>query len=251
MYGMYKLLRWLLFLFFLFFLSVAAAYVFTPDPEEFLIKNPARTAFMEMRTNAAKKKGKMLFIAHRYIKYSRISQDLKDAVRISEDGGFFLHNGFDFGEIKESIKLNIKNKKLKRGASTITQQLAKNLYLSSKKTIVRKLEEAFLTIKLEKQLSKKRIFELYLNYIEFGNGVFGVEAACRKYFKKPASKLTVFESARLASIIPNPRKWSPNKPTKRLKNRTKILLARMYKFKKISENEYQRSLKDFSIFFNQ
>lgn len=229
---------------------IIAVYVTTPEPRDYKIKNPKKTAFMEMRINTAKEKEKTLFISHRYIKYSRISQDLKDAVRISEDGGFFWHNGFDFAEIKESIETNIRSRKFKRGASTITQQLAKNLYLSSRKSLVRKFKEAILTFKLEQQLSKTRIFDLYLNYIEFGNGVFGVEAACKKYFKKSAGRLTIFESARLASIIPNPRKWSPNKPTKRLKYRTKILLARMYKFKKISKKEYQKASRDFNLFFN-
>ncbi|MCK5100600.1 MAG: monofunctional biosynthetic peptidoglycan transglycosylase [Desulfobacteraceae bacterium] len=229
---------------------ISAGYLLTPEPQEFKIKNPAITAFMTMRIDAAKAKGQTLFISHRYVRYSKISQDLKDAVRISEDGGFFYHNGFDWGEIKESIKTNIKKRSFKRGGSTITQQLAKNLYLSSKKSIVRKLEEAFLTFKLEQQLSKKRIFDLYLNYIEFGNGVFGVKAACKKYFNKSADKVSIFEAARLASIIPNPRKFSPNNPTKRIKYRTKILLDRMYKFKKISKEEYDKALREFAIFFS-
>ncbi|MCK5312352.1 MAG: monofunctional biosynthetic peptidoglycan transglycosylase [Desulfobacteraceae bacterium] len=247
---MWKIIKYLLIAILISLALVAAGYLLTPEPQDFKIKNPARTAFMEMRIDAAKAKGQTLFISHRYVKYSRISQDLKDAVRISEDGGFFYHNGFDFGEIKESIKTNIKNRRFKRGGSTITQQLAKNLYLSSKKSVVRKVEEAFLTLKLEKQLSKKRIFNLYLNYIEFGDGVFGVEAACKKYFNKSANKVTIFEAARLASIIPNPRKWSPNNPTKRLRYRTKILLDRMYKFKKISKKEYDKSLRAFGKFFN-
>ncbi len=228
---------------------IAAGYFITPEPGSLSTKNPGKTAFMKMRIDAAKIKGANLFIAHQYVKYAYISQDLKDAVRISEDGGFFYHNGFDFGEIKESIKTNIKKRKFKRGASTITQQLAKNLYLSSEKSLIRKLEEAFLTFKLERKLSKKRIFELYLNYIEFGDGVFGVEAACGKYFGKSSKKVTIFEAARLASIIPNPRIWDPNDPTKRLKYKTKILLTRMYKFKKISKKEYQKALRDFDRFF--
>ncbi len=230
---------------------ITAGYFITPEPGSLSVNNPGKTAFMKMRIDAAKAKGINLSIIHRYVKYSYISQDLKDAVRISEDGGFFYHNGFDFGEIKESIKTNIKNRRFKRGASTITQQLAKNLYLSSNKSLTRKLEEAFLTFKLEQQLSKKRIFDLYLNYIEFGDGIFGVETACRKYFGKSSSKITIFEAARLASIIPNPRKWSPNNPTKRLKYRTKLLLTRMYKFRKISKKEYQKALKDFDRFFSE
>lgn len=250
MWGMWKIIKWLLILVLIFLVMIVTAYLLTSEPKVFIVKNPEKTAFMTMRIDAAKAKGKTLIISHRYVKYSKISQDLKDAVRISEDGAFFLHDGFDFDEIKKSIETNIQKRRFKRGGSTITQQLAKNLYLSSKKSIVRKLEEALLTCKLEKQLSKKRIFDLYLNYIEFGNGVFGVEAACKKYFNKSASKVTTFEAARLASIIPSPRRWSPNNPTKRLKNITKILLTRMYKFKKISNKEYNKALGDFERFFN-
>jgi len=246
---MLNFFKCVLFLFFVIFIMIIAFYLHMPDPKDFKGKNPEKTAFMQIRMNEARVKGKKMFISHKYVPYSKINQDLKDAVRISEDGGFFFHNGFDFGEIKESIITNIKKRKFKRGGSTITQQLAKNFYLSSEKSILRKIEEAFLTCKIEKQLSKQRIFDLYLNYIEFGDGVFGVQSACLKYFKKSASKISIFESARLASIIPNPRKWNPNHPTKRLKNRTKILLTRMYKFKKISKKEYDKALKEFERFF--
>lgn len=246
---MWKIINWLFILIFIPLIIIVTAYVLTPEPQDLITKNPEKSAFMTMRIDAAKAKGETLIISHRYIKYSKISQDLKDAVRISEDGAFFLHNGFDFDEIKKSIETNIQNRRFKRGGSTITQQLAKNLYLSSKKSIVRKLEEALLTYKLEKQLSKKRIFDLYLNYIEFGNGIFGVEAACKKYFNKSAIELTTFEAARLASIIPSPRNWSPNSPTNRLKKRTKILLRRMYKYKKLSILEYNEAFKEFEIFF--
>ena len=161
MWSMWKIIKTLLVLILIFLIMAGAAYLLTPEPNVLITKNPGITAFMRMRIEAEKAKGKKLIISHRYVNYFQISQDLKDAVRISEDGGFFYHKGFDFGEIKESIKTNIKKRSFKRGGSTITQQLAKNLYLSSKKSIVRKLEEAVLTIKLEKQLSKKRIFNLY------------------------------------------------------------------------------------------
>ncbi len=231
-------------------LAAGALYLLLPDPREFLTKNPGKTSFMKMRIRAAKAEGKHLRISHRYISYSEISQDLKDAVRISEDGAFFLHNGFDFAEIKLSIKANLKKGGFKRGGSTITQQLAKNLYLSSDKTIRRKLKEAVLTYKLEQQLPKRRIFELYLNYIELGKGVFGVETASRIYFHKSAARLTTFESVRLACIIPNPRRFSPNRPTRRLKHKSFVLLKRMYKFRKLTRREYGKALAEFRRFFN-
>ena len=205
---------------------------------------------MKKRIDDAKSKGENLHIYHQYIKYSDINKHLKAAVRISEDGGFFFHNGFDFGEIKESIKTNFKEKRFKRGGSTISQQLVKNLYLSSNKSLLRKVKEAVLTCKLENQLSKIRIFSLYLNYIELGNGIFGVEAACRKYFRKSAGNITIFEAARLASIIPNPRKRNPNNPSKTLRYKTKILLTRLYKFKKISKQDYNTAMGEFKLFFH-
>ncbi|MCK5076165.1 MAG: monofunctional biosynthetic peptidoglycan transglycosylase, partial [Calditrichia bacterium] len=186
---------------------------------------------------------------HEFVNYTKISKVLKDAVRISEDGAFFQHHGFDFHEIKESMKTNIENGGFKRGGSTISQQLVKNLYLSSKKSLIRKSEEALLTQKLEKQLKKQRIFELYLNYIEFGKGLFGVEAACQKYFEKSANEITTFEAARLASIIPAPLKWHPNVPTNNLKRRTDTLLRRMYKYNKLTNIEYNNALKEFNKFF--
>ena len=169
---MWKIIKWLFIFFFLALVGLIVAYVLTPEPLDFNRRNPEKSAFMQMRIDAAEANGKTLIIFHEYVKYSKISQVLKDAVRISEDGAFFQHNGFDFHEIKKSIETNIENGEFKRGGSTISQQLVKNLYLSSKKSIVRKLEEAFLTYKLEEQVSKHRIFDLYLNYIEFGNGVF-------------------------------------------------------------------------------
>ena len=124
------------------------------------------------------------------------------------------------------------------------------MYLSSKKSIIRKVEEAFLTFKLERQLSKQRIFDLYLNYIEFDNGVFGVEAACHKYFGKSANEISVFEAVRLASIIPNPRNWNPNQPTNNLKIRSEVLLRRLYLYKKLGLTEYNDALKEFLMFFD-
>ncbi len=247
---MKKIFKYLLIIVLLCVTGLLGVYFFTPEPKTFLNQNPRITSFMQMRIDAAKAEGINLKIFHQYLNYSNIDQDLKDAVRISEDGGFFAHNGFDFAEIKESIKKNIKKRKFARGGSTISQQLVKNLFLSSDKSIVRKIKEAVLTFKLENQLSKFRIFSLYMNYIEFGDGVFGVQAACWTYFGKSARDVTVFEAARLASIIPNPRKYNPNKPTRRLRYRTKLLLTRLFKYKKITRAEYSDALREFEMFFD-
>ena len=131
------------------------------------------------------------------------------AVVIAEDAKFWKHDGFDFEAIQNAIERDIEERKFKIGASTITQQLAKNLFLSPVKSPLRKIHEAILTWRLEKELSKKRILELYLNVVEWGEGVFGIQAASRTYFHKTASQLDPTEAAELASVLPNPLKFSP------------------------------------------
>ena len=143
---------------------------------------------------------------------------------------FFQHEGLDYHEIQEAIKLNFEKMEFSRGASTITQQLAKNLYLNPSKNPVRKIKELALTKSLEKNLSKKRIFEIYLNVIEWGNGIYGAEAAARKYYGKSCSELSETEAAALAAVIINPRRYSPVNPNRRIRRRTATIQARMEKY---------------------
>jgi monofunctional glycosyltransferase len=161
------------------------------------------------------------------VELRRISPHLRRAVIEAEDGAFWQHSGLDLRQIRESIEVNLERGEFARGASTITQQLAKNLYLSPDRTILRKLRELMITRRLEAELTKERILELYLNVIEWGDGVYGAEAASRRYFRKPASQLAPDEAALLAGAIINPRVHDPGRPTRRLLQRQQIVLRRM------------------------
>lgn len=189
--------------------------------------NPLKTAMMEQRQEEADQAGKKFIIQKRWVPLNKISKHLVNAVIISEDGMFFTHEGVDWYEIGESIEKNIVKRKAARGGSTISQQLSKNLYLSTSKDPLRKLKELVITLRMERMLSKRRILEIYLNVIEWGDGVFGAEAAARKYFGKSAAQLTREEAAQLAAVIPSPRKYQPNILSKYVQRRSSIILSRM------------------------
>jgi monofunctional glycosyltransferase len=203
-------------------------YLTLPDVRPLATENPKTTAFMELRKDEAREAGRRKFaIRQQWVPYSRISPFLKRAVIVTEDAAFFDHDGIDLNEIKASLEKNWEEGNFLRGASTITQQLAKNLYLSPSRNPVRKVKELLITRRLEAALTKQRIFEIYLNMIEWGDGIFGCEAASRAYFGKACAALDVPEAALLAGAIINPREHSPAKPTKRLLRRQQIILRRM------------------------
>ena len=189
--------------------------------------NPHSSAFMEDRLAILQDKDPDAELHHQWVNYSKISNNLKRAVIASEDAKFNDHEGFDWEGIQKAYEKNLKKGKLVAGGSTISQQLAKNLFLSSKRTPWRKGEEAIITVMLENVLSKRRILEIYLNSIEWGNGVFGAEAAARHYFKTSAANLTASQAAKLASMIPNPRFYDAHKSTSYLNRHTATILARM------------------------
>jgi len=184
-------------------------YFLFPDVAALAKKNPAKTAFMEYREREWQREGKNKKIKQRWVSLSRISPYVIKAVIIAEDDKFWGHEGFDFEAMQKALEKDIQQGKFKAGGSTISQQLAKNLYLSPSKNPVRKLKEAILTWRIEKRLSKKRIIELYLNVAEWGDGVFGIEMAARTHFGKSATDLGAQEAARLAAVLPNPRKFNP------------------------------------------
>lgn len=203
-------------------------YVFKPIHIIMLnFYNPEMTSMMRYRIK--EKEGKALKINQKWVPLSQISPNLIKAVIISEDAKFWTHNGFDIEGIKYAIKVNLKKGKFVRGGSTISQQVAKNLFLSPRKSILRKLYEGILTVEIETFLSKKRILEIYLNIVEWGEGIFGAEAASLYYFKKHASSLTVEEALRLAAILPNPRKYSPLKSSSFLERRLEKLRKEFYR----------------------
>jgi membrane peptidoglycan carboxypeptidase len=164
---------------------------------------------------------------------------LKDTVRVSEDIDFYHHKGIDYYELKEAIKRNLKEGKKVRGGSTITQQLAKNLFLSTEKSYYRKLKEFFIAKKLEENLSKNRIFHIYLNIIEFGPGIFGVEAASEYYFGKPVMDLNLEEILRLVAVLPKPLRVTPLSNSRYLKWRANLLLERLIKYEYITDEQYK------------
>lgn len=185
-------------------------YFFVPDTKQIRDINPDKTSFMRYREKQWKKEGRDKIVRQHWVTLSSISLHLQQAVLIAEDDKFWEHSGFDYGAIELAIEKNIKRKKFAFGASTLTQQLARNLYLSPSKNPVRKLKEAILTWRLEWTLSKKRILELYLNSVEWGDGIFGIEQASRHYYGKSAKWLTARESASLAAVLPNPVKYRPD-----------------------------------------
>jgi monofunctional biosynthetic peptidoglycan transglycosylase len=182
---------------------------------------------MELRAREARAHGAEPRRFQRWVSYSRISPNLTRAVLVAEDGRFWKHEGIDFDQLKESMELNIERLEFARGGSTITQQLAKNLYLSPSKNPVRKIREFMIARQLEAELSKQRIFELYLNVIEWGDGIYGAEAAARTYFRKPAADLSAPEAALLAAAIVNARLMDPGHPTSRLRRRQQMVMRRM------------------------
>ncbi len=199
---------------------------------------------MEYREREWKEQGKKYRIQQRWVPLSRMSPYIKKAVLIAEDDKFWRHEGFDFDAIKKALEKDIKEKKFKLGGSTISQQLAKNLYLSPSKNPIRKIREAIITWRMERVLSKKRILELYLNVAEWGDGgIFGIEMASRHYFGKSANDLTAEESARLAAVLPNPRKYNPLGGSKYVENRANLIYNIMVK-RGIVVPEYEEVIKE-------
>ncbi|ABE50709.1 monofunctional biosynthetic peptidoglycan transglycosylase [Methylobacillus flagellatus] len=189
--------------------------------------NPSSSAFMRASLSALQQDNPDAALKHQWVEYQRISIHLKRAVIAAEDAKFVGHEGFDWDGIQKAYEKNWKQGKIVAGGSTISQQLAKNLFLSTKRTPWRKLEEAVITWMLERMMSKRRIFEIYLNVIEWGNGVFGAEAAARHYYRTSASSLNVAQAARLAAMIPNPRYYDKHREARGLIRKARIIEARM------------------------
>ena len=209
------------------FAYLAYVYLTLPDVRWLVGTNPTTTAFMELRIREAADAGRKFQIRHRWVPYHQISANLRRAVIVTEDAAFYDHDGIDLTELKASLEKNWEEGQFLRGGSTITQQLAKNLYLSPTRNPMRKVKELLIARRLEAALSKRRIFEIYLNMIEWGDGIFGCEAAARAYFGGPCASLGVEQAALLAGAIINPREHSPAKPTRRLLRRQQIIVRRM------------------------
>lgn len=189
--------------------------------------NPSESAFMERRLEHLQEKDEKATLRHQWVNYNQISIHIKQAVIAAEDAKFIDHEGFDWEGIEKAYEKNKRRKKIVAGGSTISQQLAKNLFLSNQRTPWRKIEETMITLMLETILSKQRILEIYLNVIEWGNNVYGIEAASQRYFSAHAKELNSFQSAKLASMIPNPKYYERHQDSSGLIERSGIILSRM------------------------
>jgi monofunctional biosynthetic peptidoglycan transglycosylase len=205
-----KIILWSLLAVVVFSTLDVGRYFFYPDVAGLQKNRPGKTAFMEYREEIWKKKGINKKISVSWVPLSGVSPYVMKAVIIAEDDKFWSHEGFDFDAMQKALEKDIKKKKFKAGGSTISQQLAKNLYLTPAKNPVRKIKEAILTWRIERQLSKRRILELYLNVAEWGDGLFGVGTAARRYYGKSAAGLGPREAAQLAAALPNPRRFRPD-----------------------------------------
>lgn len=189
--------------------------------------NPSTSAFMEDRLAIMQDNNPDAELQHQWVPYAKISNNLKRALIASEDAKFVDHEGFDWDGIQKAYEKNLKKGKIVAGGSTISQQLAKNLFLSGSRSPFRKIEEAAITLMMEKVMDKERIFEIYLNVIEWGDGVFGAEAAARHYYRISAAQLSAAQAAKMAAMVPNPRYYDKHRDARGLQKKTGIILNRM------------------------
>lgn len=222
-----------------------------PDVSELRETNPPTTAFIEYRRSQAASAGRRYVVDRRWASYQEIPLVLRRALVVAEDASFWIHDGFDWHEVEIAVEKNLEERKIVRGASTITQQTAKNLYLSPDRSIYRKLKEVLITRDLESELDKERILELYINCIEYGNGIFGMKSAALAYFGKLPAELSLAEMVRLVAVIPNPHNLRPNQPGNELRWRSRTILNRLRRYKFISYQDFQTAHAQLYEFFAQ
>jgi monofunctional biosynthetic peptidoglycan transglycosylase len=208
--------------------ALAALYVFwLPDVGALKKRPPKTTAYIELRKREASAKGRKLDLRWTWVDYAGISENLRGAVVTAEDDTFYRHDGVDWDALRAAWERDKKEGKLAMGGSTITMQLARNLYLSPSKNPLRKVKEILIARRLEKELGKRRILELYLNVVEWGKGIFGCEAAARAYFGKACADLSPDEAVAMAVVLPNPRRWDPSKPGPYVQRNSARIVGRM------------------------
>jgi monofunctional glycosyltransferase len=212
-------------------------YFSLPDVSLLKQKNPSTTALMELREREYKKQNNRGRRQQIWVPYGAVSEHIKKAILVSEDAAFFSHKGVDMTELKAALKKDLETLSFSRGGSTLTMQLAKNLYLNPSKNPLRKLKEIIIAHQLENALSKQRIFEIYLNVVELGRNIYGVEAAARHYFGKSAAAVDLVEAATLAALLPSPR----NSKERSLTARRNIILNRLASVGYLSKSENQNA----------
>ncbi|MFZ0389441.1 MAG: monofunctional biosynthetic peptidoglycan transglycosylase [Calditrichia bacterium] len=222
-------------------LAAYAIYLFAsvPDTAVWTSQNPKTTAFMQSRLAEGETSKSSSKIKYRWIPYHQVPHLMRRTLVVAEDAAFWQHHGIDWFEVKESIKKNWEERRYARGASTITQQLARNLYLSPEKTISRKIREVMITRDLEKNLKKSRILELYMNVVEWGPNVFGIRAASQYYFGKMPSELQLHEMVRLAAILPNPHRMNAARVNQAVYWRSMEILKRLRDASFISQAQFE------------
>jgi monofunctional biosynthetic peptidoglycan transglycosylase len=224
--------------------ALAALWASLPEVDWLASRNPRTTALLEQRRAEARRSGRPGPAEPRFVPLERISPRLAEAVVLSEDAAFFGHAGFDFREIRNAVAESVERRRLVRGASTITQQLAKNLFLGTERTVWRKVKEAVLALKLERALSKRRLLALYLNVVEWGEGVFGAEAAARARFGVSAAELSTAQAALLAAMLPAPRRADLEHPAPWLAQRARRVLDLLLQYGKIDPGEHLHASAD-------
>jgi len=222
--------------------SILYIYLSLPSIGYLRIQKPQTTALIQQRLREAQQAGKVLNIRQIWVGFDGIPALLKESVRVAEDARFYEHEGIDYDEIGEAMKKNLEQGRWARGASTITQQLAKNLFLSTEKSLLRKLKEYFLAKRLENELPKNRIFHMYLNVIELGPGIFGVEAAARHFYGKSVSQLNLDEIVRLTAVIPKPLSESPTRLSRWLKWKARWILSVLRKTEHIGAEQFNQTI---------
>ncbi len=234
-------ITWITSFFVLFSSYYAYLFYTTPNVQHLKRFHPTRKELQQIRKTHFHETVQAPF-RYQWIPLSRIPKRFQRTVIVAEDASFYVHHGVDWYEIKESFLKNWKSGKFLRGGSTITQQLAKNLFLSGEKSLKRKFREWFIAYRMEKELRKSRILELYLNIVEWGRGVFGIGAAAEYYFGKTPGDLTLDEMVRLAAVLPNPKKMRPDRVTYSVYWRSKVILHRLLFYHDITREEYQQAL---------
>src|SRR5437899_1679301 len=209
--------------------AISALEVATVDVSSLARRAPRRTALMREREREASEAGHVLRLDQRWVSYDRVSPLLRRAVLVAEDDAFYSHDGLDWNEIRAAAQTNIEAGRVVRGGSTVTQQLARNLFLGDERSLTRKLKEMFLAVRIEHTLPKRRIFELYLNEIEWGDAIFGIEAAANRYFGVSAASLNPRQAVLLAAVIINPRRFSPLHPSMRIERRAHMIADRLHR----------------------
>ncbi|MFO0723960.1 MAG: monofunctional biosynthetic peptidoglycan transglycosylase [Myxococcota bacterium] len=219
-------------------LTAALVWFGLPDPADYLRAEPKTTALIEQRKQEAKERSRPYQVRRTVVRLGEVAPVLAQAVLLSEDARFWAHEGFDWKELKDAAERDLESGSFERGGSTITQQLAKNLYLGTKKSLWRKAKEAILTVKMERALDKERILELYLSVVELGPGVFGVEAGAQHHFQVSAARVRPHQAALLAAMLPAPRKADVHHPTPKLASRARRILRLLAASHTLSAAEY-------------